>query len=240
MDYARNAKYFKKPKYGFPIFLIILGVCFFVGAVQSGSGGLFVVVIAAAVIGFVLVRAQGGKPTDDEMDAQVKQPADLLETALERNGITIEDVQKIPPIVWGGYYNPDELFAAGSSSGSIKDLLKTAVGSVGLAAMTGMQSRKGSDGLARTSLTWWGVWLFSNTEMYTYTVMASLTSNWSETYGSEYPYQEIRNITVEDSDGYRTVQFSMIDGKVETGIVHDDTEMAAVNALRQEIRSRRS
>jgi len=70
--------------------------------------------------------------------------------------------------------------------------------------------------------------------------MYSLTSAWKETFGGEYPYQEIRNVTVQDSDGYRAVQFSMIDGKVETGTVHDKEEMAAINALRQEIRGRRT
>jgi hypothetical protein len=98
---------------------------------------------------------------------------------------------------------------------------------------------KGKDGIMRSNLSWWGVWLFSKTALYTFTFMRSLTQEWGQVSGEEYPFQEISKVTLEDVNGYKTAKLQMINGNVEACIVRDEAALTSINALRQEIRDRR-
>jgi hypothetical protein len=258
MDYQRNAKYFKKPSYGFPIGLIIVGIVVCLIARTFGMGAAaWIIAIVLIGIGVLLIANAGkGRPTDAEMDGLVAQPENLAAMALEKHGINPDDAQAFEPVIWGGYYKPAEAGIMGADSGVIDeqklvsqtmDMLSNVIKNADdvssqAAEVTGkafLQIMKGKDGIVRSSLSWWGIWLFSKTEMYTFMLIQSLTKEWRQVSGEEYPYQEIRKVTFEDVSGYKVARFQMVDGKVETCIIRDEAAQSALNALRQEIRDRR-
>lgn len=266
MNYDRNAKYFQKPNYGMPIGLIIVGILI---CVIGGRFGAMAILIALALIGIgvlLIVKGGGNRPTDAEMDAQVALPEDLVERTLDKHGITIDEVQAYEPIIWGGYYSPAEAALMGAdvnvisgdeAANQVLEALKTSAksGSLGevfknadaagaqaanLAGKALLETMKGKDGLVRSSLSYQGVWLFSKTTMYTFLLVQSLTKDWRQESGEEFPYQEIRKITFEDVNGYKAARLHMVDGQIPTCIVRDEAALAAINALRQEIRDRRA
>ncbi|MDR0600141.1 MAG: hypothetical protein LBG84_08715 [Treponema sp.] len=261
MDYGRNEKYFTKPSYKLPIGLIAVGIVLCVV-------GVWVVAIPLIGIGVALIVFAGkSRPADAEMDALAAPPENLVEMALEKHGVNLEDVQRFQPFIWGGYYNPAEAAIMGVDPGvvsaeeaashvqnTLKDSMKEA-SSVGEGllnaakaadSMTGLldgkhvlQTVQGKDGVTRSNLLWWGIWLFSNTTLYTFTLARSLTQAWERVSAEEYPYQGISKVTIDDAGGYKAARLQMLDGTVETCVVRDEAMLSTVNALRQEIRDRR-
>jgi hypothetical protein len=270
MDYKRNVKYFTKPSYKIPIGLIVVGIVLCVV-------GVWVVAIPLIGIGVLLIVFAGkGRPADAEMDALVAPPENLVEMALGKHGVNLEDAQRFQPFIWGGYYNPAEAAIMGVDPGvvsreeyakdagqaleimgkqmeveegssvfnKIKDINRTTESvSAEMSAKYGgkaiLSTIKGKDGVTRSNLLWWGIWLFSNTTLYTFTLARSLTQEWERVSAEEYPYQGISKVTIDDAGGYKAARLQMLDGTAETCIVRDEAMLSTVNALRQEIRDRR-
>jgi hypothetical protein len=268
MDYGRNARYFSKPKYGFAVFLIIVGI---LACIIAGNTGGMMWLIALALIGIgVLVIAKTGanRPTDAEMDEQVSADfTSLVEKALDKHGLTADQVQKIPYVVLGGYMIEEALanqaatkaaaenmaqgLANQMKSASISDAIRgadnmTAQYQNDAAGITGIEYKLGKDNVPRASAVQWTVFLFSDSQVFTYTRQFSLLSPDTQEAGSEYFYQDIVSISTDAAGQGHVLQMSISDGtkvvipySMENDAGEVQRSITALKQLVREIKSKR-
>jgi len=231
MDYVKNRKYFRfKTSCGkFPVFLIILGAFFFIMGIVTGSnpksGGIVAGLVAGLIIGvpfialgFIIIKIKTLVPDsyiDEQVDAEY---ATLKERALSKFGITAEKIQKIEPLILGGYM----LEAA-----YLEDDVQHNIKSRGLATLTngsglvdkafslwdmgkdlkntksGMKKKKGKDKVFRTSAVGWSILLFSDDEVFLYQELINLLlPEDKDMLFVKYAYKDILSVSTEMETAY--------------------------------------
>jgi hypothetical protein len=266
MDYKRNSRYFSKPKYGFAIFLIIVGIVACLIASRIG-GAAWLIAIGLIGIGIlVIVKTGSNRPTDTEMDAQVNADFNsLFEKALKKHGLTADQVQKIPHIVLGGYMIEAALANEAATNAAAENMLKGLAGQTkstnileaingsnnmaaqlqnDISGMTGIEYKKGKDNIPRASAVSWTVFLFSDSQVFTYTRQFSLVSPDVKEAGSEYFYQDIVSISTDATSQGHVFQMKISDGSeimIPYSAENDaDTVQRSITALKQLVRDIKS
>ncbi|GAA1546017.1 hypothetical protein [Kribbella lupini] len=141
INYERNRRYFTPVSYKPGIICIVVGVLL----LFFGSAGPILIGLALAALGgFLIYRQAADRPTDEQLDRQVREIlAGLKPQALDKLGLDADEVSLIPPIVVGG----------NSFSGRVK---------------------KGKDGVFRSSTCEGIVIFFGEQELHSYKYQVSL------------------------------------------------------------------
>jgi hypothetical protein len=145
INYERNRKYFTPVRYKPGIICIVAGVLL----LFSGSAApVMIGLVLIALGGFLIYNQVGDRPTDEDLDRQVKEIlGGLNRQALEKLCLDAEEVSLIPPIVVGG-----------NSFG-------------------GSQVKRGKDGVVRTSACEGIVIFFGEQELHSYKFEVSLIAD---------------------------------------------------------------
>jgi hypothetical protein len=264
MDYQRNSRYFQKPKYGFAVFLIMVGIVigFIANAFELGGVAWVIAIALIGIAVLVIVKTSGNRPTDAEIDAQVNADFNsLFEKALGKHGLTADQVQKIPHVVLGGYMIEAALandaaakaaaenlvkgLAAQTKATSISDVINGANNlTAGFSELTGIDYKKGKDNIPRASAVSWTVFLFSDSQVFTYTRQFSLVSPDVKEAGSEYFYQDIVSISTDATSQGHIFQMKISDGSeilIPYSVENDPAAVqSSITALKQLVRDIKS
>jgi hypothetical protein len=262
MDYNRNSRYFQKPKYGFSIFLIIVGIGVFIGANLVHAGAVpYLISIALIGLAVLLIAKTGGnRPTDAEIDAQVNADFNsLFEKALEKHGLAADQVQKIPHVILGGYMIEEALANEAAANAAVKNVLDAATSAKTFSgvlenvnratdeaqgSLSGIVYIRGKDKVLRASVVSWTVFLFSDSQVFTYTRLFSLVSPDVKEAGNEYFYQDIVSISTDEISQGHIFQMKLSDGSeiiIPYSTENDtDTVQCSITALKQMVREIKS
>jgi hypothetical protein len=142
INYERNRKYFTPVRYKPGIICIVVGVLLlFFGSAGPVLAGLAL----AGVGGFLIYNQVGDRPTDDELDRQVRDIlGGLNQQALDKLGLDADEVSLIQPIVVGGN------------------------------SFAGSRAKKGKDGVYRSSACEGIAIFFGEQELHSYKYQVSL------------------------------------------------------------------
>lgn len=101
IDYERNARYFEPVSYKGGIALGVIGLLLLL----TGKAGAALVGLLLAGLGaFLIYRQVAGRPTDADIDRQVRTVLDELpERALKKLALDPDEVELIDPIIVGGH-----------------------------------------------------------------------------------------------------------------------------------------
>src|SRR6266508_5167133 len=101
IDYERNAKYFEPTSYKGGIVLGVIGLLLLL---TGKSGAVLVGLLLAGSGAFLIYRQVAGRPTDGDIDRQVRAVLEELpQRALEKLGLDADEVKLIDPIIVGGH-----------------------------------------------------------------------------------------------------------------------------------------
>jgi hypothetical protein len=172
INYDQNKKYFKRVSYKPGVIPIVIGVLFLL----SGNAGAIVIgLLLAGAGGFYRYSQTAGRPTDQDIDNQVRAAlGELVPRALKKLGLDHEDVDLINPIVVGGDY----------------------YGSLG----SPCQVKKGKDGRFRSSHCEGVVIFFAKQELHAYKYQLSLVAmNESSEKTDVYFYRDVVSVSTEST-----------------------------------------
>jgi hypothetical protein len=146
IDYERNAKYFEPTSYKGGIALAVIGLLLLL----TGKPGAALVGLLFAGSGvFLIYRQVAGRPTDGDIDRQVRAVLEELPPwALEKLALDADEVKLIDPIFVGGHR----------------------FGSLG----SGIRVKRGKDGKFRSSICEGVAIFFAEQELHSYMYQASL------------------------------------------------------------------
>lgn len=247
LDFARNQKYFND-KYDK---LFLCG--FVIGVIVIFAEGLIaglVVIAITIVLWFVVAK---GKPSDNEIDQQLQNVVDQLRgIAMNKHGLTEDQASKAEPLVLGGYMS--ELLGdnvknivkgvAGALGGEVGNMLAD----VGITAIedgtiSGIKYKKGRDGIIRSSAAEFTIFLFSENQVFIYTMEFSLIGPETKESSQEYFYRDIVSISTERSKSGShvfTIKVSSGDSeKIPYGRETPDIQQT-ITAFRQLIRDKKN
>jgi hypothetical protein len=101
IDYERNAKYFESVSYKGGIALGVIG---FILLLTGKSGAVLVGLLFAGLGAFLIYRQVAGRPTDGDIDRQVRTVLEELpQRALKKLALDADEVKLIDPIIVGGH-----------------------------------------------------------------------------------------------------------------------------------------
>jgi hypothetical protein len=142
INYERNRRYFTPVSYKAGIICVVVGVLL----LFFGSAGPILIGLALAGLGaFLIYRQVADRPTDDELDRQVREIlAGLKPQALDKLGLDADEVSLIQPVVVGGN------------------------------SFSGSRIKKGKDGTFRSSTCEGIVIFFGEQELHSYKYQVSL------------------------------------------------------------------
>jgi hypothetical protein len=186
-----------------------------------------------------------GTPTDAEIDAQAQEPiAGLKQNALNKHGITEEEVSVIEPIILGGYLS-SAISRAGETllAGGIGSAVKQAANLFKTAIKEDILIKVGKDRVVRTSICELTMFLFSEEQVFTYSVRYSLVSPMNNESTEEYYYKDFTSVTTEStSDGFHYLKLITANGESKSIPMNgvDENTMKSINAMKQMIRKKRA
>jgi hypothetical protein len=243
MDYVRNQKYFKKPNAILSIG-IIAGIVAIIAGQPIGGG-----VLLAGTLVFLVVMIKS-IPSDLEIDQQVQSEVDRLnETALNKHGLTTDQVGRVSPLVLGGYMS--DMLGNNVKSlarGLAKDLGVEAIADAGISAIedgaiSGILYKKGKDGRVRSSAAEFTIFLFSENQVFIYTRQFSLVGPEVKEASSEYFYRDITSIsTATTKSGSHLFTIKISGGETEEIPLgrEDPDNQQKITAFRQLIRDKKN
>jgi hypothetical protein len=229
MEYVRNKRYFfaSTPLMVFVGIVIMIGFAnLLAGSIRLVFGGdsatnwIVGVLLSAAGIVFVVVMNKR-MSSEEQVDMQVQEEVNQLnKKALDKHGITEEAVQRSVPLVFGGYIVDENIVA----KLFVKNVVATTVtvdgakpvrtaispivslGSVmsaGAIAVDNISAvkhkRTNRDGIARSTLAEYTIFLFSEDKVFVYTRQFSLIDPETKEAASAYSYGDILSISSETS-----------------------------------------
>jgi len=256
LNYARNGRYFNK-MYGklFTICFIVGFILIVVGLLGNDSskyliGGIVELAITIAL----LVLVSRSIPSDKEIDQQLSIMAEQLSgMALNKHGITEDQVQKVPPLILGGYMS--ELLGnnvkdiARLVAGNIGGELGSALADIGIKAIedgtiSGIKYKKGKGGIIRSSAATFTIFLFSDNQVFIYTLEFSLIAPEKKESSQEYFYRDIVSISTETAKSGSHIFTIKISGgdseKIPYGQEEESDIQQKINAFRQLIREKKN
>jgi hypothetical protein len=172
IDYERNAKYFEPVSYKGGIVLGVIGLILLL----TGKPGAILVGLLFAGSGALLIYRQvGGRPTDADIERQVRTVrAELRQRAFEKLGLDVDEVTLIDPIIVAGYF----------------------LGSLG----SGIRVKKGKDGEFRSSIFEGVAIFFAEQELHAYKYQVSLIKrNESSDRTDVYFYRDVVSVSTSSS-----------------------------------------
>jgi hypothetical protein len=172
INYERNVKYFRPTSYKPAIILIVTGV---VLMLFHSAGPVLAGLVACGIGALLIYRQVGDRPTDAEIDSQVKSiVGDLVPRALGKLGLDEGEVALIAPITVGGNF-----FGRLSRDYLVK---------------------KGKDGSFRSSNCEGVVIFFAEQELHAYKYQVSLiASNDSRELTDVYFYRDVVSVSTTSS-----------------------------------------
>jgi hypothetical protein len=256
LNYARNSKYFNT-KYGklFTIGFIVGIILIAVGLLGEDSssylvGGIVVLAITIAL----LVIVSKTIPSDKEIDQQLSIVVDQLSgLALNKHGISEDQVQKVPPLILGGYISEllgnDVKNLALLVAGKVGGEFGSALAEMGIKAIedgtiSGIKYKKGRDGITRSSAAMYTIFLFSENQVFVYTLEFSLIAPEKKEASQEYFYRDIVSISTETAKSGSHVFTIKISGgdseKIPYGKEEASDIQQKINTFRQLIREKKN
>ena len=217
INYAQNVKYFKPTSYKPGIICIVVGVLLlFFGS----AGPVIIGLLLAGLGGFLIYRQTADRPTDEDIDRQVRGVlSELKPRALEKLGLDADEVNLIDPIIVGG-----KLFGGRN------------------------QVRKGKDGVIRSSGCEGVVIFFGEQELHAYKYEVSLvTSNLTSDQTDVYFYRDVVSVSTKSDtiqvsiDGVKTQQIALELFKLTTsgGTTIECSTSATANTMERDIHGAR-
>jgi hypothetical protein len=237
-------------------------ICFIVGFIlivagllgNDSSKYLIGGIVELAITIALLVLMSRSIPSDKEIDQQLSIMVDQLSgMALNKHGITEDQVQKVPPLILGGYMS--ELLGnnvkdiARLVAGNIGGELGSALADIGIKAIedgtiSGIKYKKGRDGIIRSSAATFTIFLFSDNQVFIYTLEFSLIAPEKKESSQEYFYRDIVSISTETAKSGShifTIKISSGDSeKIPYGQEEESDIQQKINAFRQLIREKKN
>jgi len=213
-------------------------------------GGIMVLAITIAL----LVLVSRSIPSDKEIDQQISIMMEQLNgMSLNKHGITGDQVQKVPPLILGGYMSElmgnDVKNLARLVAGKVGGEFGSALADIGIKAIedgtiSGIKYKKGRDGIIRSSAAIFTIFLFSENQAFIYTLEFSLIAPEKKEASQEYFYRDIVSISTETAKSGShvfTIKISSGDSEKIPYCKEDASDIEQkINAFRQLIREKKN
>jgi hypothetical protein len=172
IDYEGNAKYFERVSYKSSIWLGVIGLFLLL---TGKPGPVLVGLLFAGLGAFLIYRQVGGRPTDVDIERQVRAVmAELHQRALQKLGLDADEVKLIDPIIVGGYF----------------------IGSLG----SGFRAKRGKDGRFRSSLFEGVAIFFAEQELHAFKYQVSLVKRDESSERTDvYFYRDVVSVSTRSS-----------------------------------------
>jgi hypothetical protein len=176
----------------------------------------------------------------------------LHEMALNKHGLTAEQIKQNSPFTLGGYLtdfmgndekNIAKAFAnlvGGEAGERAADSVITAIES---GIISGIKYKKGRDGRIRSSVAEFSIFLFSENQVFIYTQQFSLITPETKEHSQEYFYRDIVSISTETSKAGTNVFTIKVSGGDSENIPYgmDDSDIQkGITGFRQLIRDKKN